>query len=85
MGTSDLRALFALSTVERIELAQDLWDSVATDANAYSLSAGEVKEIESRLQEHRANPHAVVPWEQLRTQLGLPPQSRVARRCTAST
>ena len=32
MGTSDLQALFALSTAGRIKLAEDLWDSVALEA-----------------------------------------------------
>ena len=34
MGKSDLQALLALSPAERIELAEDLWDSVAIEAAA---------------------------------------------------
>ena len=75
MGTSDLQALFALSTAERIELAQELWDSVAQDASTYTLTASEREEVELRLREHSANPDDLVPWEQLRTELGLPPHS----------
>jgi putative addiction module component (TIGR02574 family) len=71
MGTADLQALFALSPAERIELAEDLWDSVAQEAAGQPLKAHEIAEIEKRLAEHRANPQDVVPWATVRANLGL--------------
>ena len=61
MGPSDLQALFALSTAGRIELAEDLWDSVALEAAVQPLKAHEIAAIERRLAEHAANPQDVVP------------------------
>jgi putative addiction module component (TIGR02574 family) len=71
MGTADLQALFALSPAERIELAEDLWDSVAHDAAGQALKANEITEIEQRLAEHRLQPQDVVPWSKVKANLGL--------------
>jgi putative addiction module component (TIGR02574 family) len=71
MGTADLQALFALSPAERIELAEDLWDSVAREAAGQPLKAHEIAEIEKRLAEHRATPQDVVPWETVKANLRL--------------
>lgn len=71
MGTADLQALFALSPAERIELAEDLWDSVAQEAAGQPLKAHEITEIEKRLAEHRAAPQDVVSWETVKANLRL--------------
>ena len=71
MGTSDLQALFALSTAGRIELAEDLWDSVALEAAVQPLKAHEIAEIERRLAEHAANPQDVVPWSTVKANLQI--------------
>jgi putative addiction module component (TIGR02574 family) len=71
MGTADLQALFALSAAERIELAEDLWDSVAQEAAGQPLTAHEIAEIEKRLAEHRAKPQDLIPWDTVKVNLGL--------------
>lgn len=71
MGTSDLSAIFALSPAERIELAEDLWDSVALEAAGQPLKAHEIAEIEKRLAEHRARPQDLVSWNTLKANLNL--------------
>ncbi|WP_029918828.1 addiction module protein [Nevskia soli] len=59
-----------LSVAERIQLAEDLWDSIAQDApEALSLDQAKLAEIERRLREHDADPSTAVAWEQLRTEL----------------
>ena len=69
MGKSDLQALLALSPAERIELAEDLWDSVAIEAAAQPLKTHEIAELEKRLVEHQANPQDVVPWSTVKAHL----------------
>ena len=71
MGSSDLGALFKLSVAERIELVQDLWDSVAMESAAHVLSSSEIAEINQRLAEHADHPHDVVSWSEVRCSLGL--------------
>jgi putative addiction module component (TIGR02574 family) len=72
MGSSDLQlALSSLSVAERIELAEELWDSVAREAESQGLTEREQGEIALRRAEHRADPQAVVPWDQVKTSLKL--------------
>jgi len=72
LGSSDLQqALSSLSMAERIELAEELWDSVARDAESQRLSAREQEEVARRRAEHRADPQAVVPWDQVKASLKL--------------
>jgi putative addiction module component (TIGR02574 family) len=44
-----LNELKQMSSAERILLAQDLWDSVADDPEAWELSAAQKREIDRRL------------------------------------
>ena len=71
MGTADLQAIFALSPAERIELAEDLWDSVALEAAGQPLKVHEIAEIEKRLTEHRARPQDLVSWNTVKANLNL--------------
>jgi putative addiction module component (TIGR02574 family) len=42
-----------LSIAERLELVEDIWDSIAADAGTIPVPAGIIKEAERRLAEHR--------------------------------
>lgn len=65
-----LEDLFKLSRAERIELAEDLWDSVAADPQSFpSLTDGQVAEIERRLVEHARDPSCSIAWDELRVRL----------------
>jgi putative addiction module component (TIGR02574 family) len=70
-GMDDLLAeLFKLSAAERIQLAEDLWDSVAAGPeNLPPLSDAQRAEIERRLAEHASNPESAVNWEDIRARL----------------
>jgi putative addiction module component (TIGR02574 family) len=66
----DLVELRKLSIAERIQLAEDLWDSIALDvATAPGLTAAQRQELQRRLREHENDPSAAVPWEQVRAEL----------------
>ena len=71
MGTSDLQPLFALSPAERIELAEELWDSVALEAAGQPLKTHEIADIQKRLVEHATNPQDVVSWETVKANLQI--------------
>jgi putative addiction module component (TIGR02574 family) len=65
-----LEELFKLSPAERIQLAEDLWDSVAADPESIPpLSEAQIAEIESRLAEHARDPSNSVSWEEVRKRL----------------
>jgi len=54
-----------LSVAERIELVQDLWDSIAAEAETHPLTETQRREIDRRLAAHEANPDAAISWEQV--------------------
>ena len=49
-----------LSVEERIELVEEIWDSIA---EATPLTEAQRRELDRRLQDHEANPDDVLPWE----------------------
>lgn len=60
-----------LSAVARIQLAQDLWDSLApeeVDAEL-PLTPAQVTELDRRLADLDEHPEAGVPWERVRVEL----------------
>lgn len=69
MSTSSLSELLKLSEAERIQLAQDLWDSIPPASEALPLTEEQLRELERRLAEHRADPSSAIPWEEVRPRL----------------
>ena len=62
--------LLSLSVAERIQLAADLWDSVAADpARLPPLSEADRAEIERRLAELDADPRIGVEWSEARARI----------------
>jgi putative addiction module component (TIGR02574 family) len=65
-----LEDLFKLSPAERIQLAEDLWDSVAADPEALPpLTDAQVAEIERRLADHARDPASAVELADVRARL----------------
>ena len=62
-----------LSVSERIQLAEDLWDSILADKNTdeFTLSEGQKQELGRRLELHRQNPQQGSTWEEVKQRLGF--------------
>ena len=59
-----------LSVSERIQLVEDIWDSIAAEApHTVGLSQAQKAELHRRAAEHRADPSTSIPWEQVRSKL----------------
>lgn len=56
-----LAELLHLSEDERIQLAQDLWDSIPHSSDAIALTEEQIEEVERELAEHRADPSTAIP------------------------
>ena len=69
MNAELLATAQSLPLPERIELAEALWDSITQDGYEPPLTPAQAAELDRRLEEHRRNPQAAVPWEQVKTQL----------------
>ena len=59
-----------LSVAERIQLAEDIWDSIAAeDPESAALNPLQLQEIQARLDAHDQDPASAVAWEQVRAEL----------------
>lgn len=71
MSTSAISTEYLkLSVSERIQLVEDIWDSIAAEASeTIELSQAQKDELHRRVAEHRADPSTAIPWEQVRSRL----------------
>ena len=69
MAKVPIQDLLKLSVAERIQLVEDLWDSVAADPEGVPLTEAQKKELRARLAEHKADPQSAIPWEEVRRRL----------------
>jgi len=65
--------LFKRTAAERLELVEELWDSIAAeaerDADVLPLTDAQREELDRRIAAHRADPSRVVSWEEVRKEL----------------
>jgi len=69
--TFPLAEILRLSVAERIQLAQDIWDSIAAVPEAISLTDAQRAELDRRLAAYEENPDEGIPWDEFRKQFGL--------------
>lgn len=55
-----------LSRDERIELVQEIWDTIAAESPSPLLTESQRSELIRRVEEDDAHPDDVVPWEQVK-------------------
>ena len=65
--------LRSLPVVERIQLVEDLWDSIAEDSAGFLLTEAQRGEIDRRLDDFEVTPTAGAPWDQVRSSLQSKP------------
>jgi putative addiction module component (TIGR02574 family) len=69
MATISLSDILKLSVSERIQLVEDIWDSIASEKQAGQLTMEQRAELDHRLDDAEANPGLGRPWEEVRTGL----------------
>ena len=52
-----------LSIPERIQLVEDIWDTIATEPEAIELTEEEKRMIDERLEAYHRNPDVGSPWK----------------------
>lgn len=57
-----------LDPKDRLQLVQEIWDSLALDLEQAPLSESQKKEITRRITAHDSNPQAAIPWEQVESE-----------------
>jgi putative addiction module component (TIGR02574 family) len=60
-----------LSIAERIQLAEDLWDSILEHQEELPLSPAQQQELDRRLENYKRNPTRGSNWEEVKKRLGF--------------
>ncbi|MDZ8136775.1 MAG: addiction module protein [Nostoc sp. DedQUE04] len=58
-----------LSIAERIQLAEDLWDSILEQQEELPLSSTQQQELDRRLENYKKNPTTGSSWEEVKKRL----------------
>ncbi|MEM7557227.1 MAG: addiction module protein [Cyanobacteria bacterium P01_A01_bin.84] len=60
-----------LSVAERIQLAEDLWDSILEQQEEFPLSEPQKQELDKRLENYKRNPTSGSSWKEVKKRLGF--------------
>lgn len=55
-----------LGIEDRLELVEQIWDSIAADSAAVPLTDPQRMELDRRIADHEAHPDDVVSWEKVK-------------------
>ena len=69
MATNPLPEILKLSVAERIQLVEDIWDSIAAEPDALPLSDEQRQELDRRLADQEANPGTGRPWSEVKARI----------------
>ena len=69
MGKISVAEALELSIPERIQLVEDIWDTIAEGTESVELTEKEKKIIDDRLEAYRENPEAGLSWEEVRDKI----------------
>jgi putative addiction module component (TIGR02574 family) len=64
-----LAEALSLSPADRLELVEAIWDSISEIPDAVPLTEAQRAELVARLEDHRRNPTAGTPWEEVKRRL----------------
>lgn len=69
MSTITKAEILSMSVSERIQLAEDIWDTIAEVPEAIPLSDDEKAELDRRLDAYHKDPTMGSPWEAVRRKI----------------
>lgn len=67
--STQLTDILQMSVAERIQLAEDIWDSIAALPEALPLTDAERQELNRRLELYAQNPDQGISWDALKENL----------------
>ncbi len=67
--STQLSEILQLSVAERIQLAEDIWDSIVAFPEAVPLTDAQKEELDRRLQAYAQNPNEGISWNELKEKL----------------
>jgi len=69
MSSPNIEEIVKLSVAERIELVEDIWDSIAATPDSLSVTDAQRQELDRRLADYRDHPDDVRSWQRVRSSL----------------
>jgi putative addiction module component (TIGR02574 family) len=69
MTTLLLKKASKLPVPDRIKLVEDIWDSIADEADEFPLTAAQKRELDRRIELMRKNPARGIPWEEAKRRI----------------
>jgi putative addiction module component (TIGR02574 family) len=69
MSKFSLADVLELSVPERIQLVEDIWDSIAAVPQSVTLTKAQCEELDRRLADYRAHPEEGSPWEEVKMRI----------------
>ncbi len=69
MSKISLADVLDLSVAERIQLAEDIWDTIPKASEAPKVTVAQRAELDRRLEAHRKNPDAGSSWEEVKARI----------------
>ena len=67
--STELSEILQLSVAERIQLAEDIWESIAAFPETLPLTDTQRQELDRRLEGYADSPEAGIPWNELKATL----------------
>ncbi len=72
MTTAALAEITQLSVTERIQLVEDIWDSIAAHPDGVALSQAQTEELDRRLEAYRQDPQTGATWQDVQSRVRGP-------------
>ena len=69
MRATDIPGFGNLSQVEKILLAEEIWDEIASDPTALPVPQSHLEELKRRRERRRSNPGRLLTLDELQTRL----------------
>ena len=64
-----LKEILKLSVSERVQLAEDIWDSIVASPESFPVTDAQKRELDLRRDAHSKAPASTRPWEEVRADL----------------
>lgn len=69
MGSMNIQEIAKLSVAERLELVEDIWDTIAAAPDALPVTDAQRQELDRRMADYREHPDDVRSWKEIRGSL----------------
>lgn len=64
--STELSDILQMSVAERIQLVEDIWDSIVANPESLPLTDAQRQELDHRLEMYAQNPDEGIPWDELK-------------------